>query len=189
MKLKQDKPEAAIITTYSGRHIDLLEPCADDIVIDDIAVALSRINRFTGHTHRPYTVAEHCLAGLEFCAAWHRLPYLMHDASEAYLGDVSGPLKRLLGMKFYRDLETCWTAVIAARFGLKANFASEVHAIDQRMLVTEQRDLLGRMPLSIDPYRPFNTRLPASAPPQELLQREFLDAFYQLSKSTEGARR
>jgi hypothetical protein len=69
--------------------------------ISDIAHHLSMINRYNGATYRPYSVAEHCLKlaayaeknlqkSISVC-----LNYLMHDAAEAYLQDIIGPLKCL----------------------------------------------------------------------------------------------
>lgn len=183
----EPKHEEAIILTYTGRYVNLLRPRPEDICIDDIAAALSKLNRFTGHTPRVYTVAEHCLTPLDLVTQENRLEYLMHDASEAYLGDVSGPMKRLLGMEFYRNLETVWTYEIGLRFGLCGKLPKEVHEVDQRMLVTEQRDLSGRQPVSTDKYQPFSMRLSPVAPAQEMLQRDFISMFYALAAKTEGA--
>jgi hypothetical protein len=181
--------QESVITMWSGTRIDLLNPDAEDVLIDDIAAHLSQINRFIGGTNREYTVAEHCLLGLDFCQRGTRLEYLMHDATEAYLGDVSGPLKMTHGMRFYRDLEDAWWQVIAERFGLRKKLCAEVKAVDQCMLLTEQRDLKGRQPLSTDKYTPYRMHLPVQAPAREMLRKEFLMAFYAYVGQTEGARR
>jgi len=83
------------IETFSGKRFDLLAPQTDQVDLVDIAHALARINRFTGHTTFPYSVAEHALhvewlvggGPLLRCLALH------HDDSEAYVGDVSAPMK------------------------------------------------------------------------------------------------
>jgi len=88
------------ITTFSGRTLDYLNPRPEAIHIDDIALHLSRMPRFSGATKRFYSVAQHscgveriirALYGLDSC----RLRYeaLLHDAHEAYMGDVPTPLK------------------------------------------------------------------------------------------------
>jgi 5'-deoxynucleotidase YfbR-like HD superfamily hydrolase len=179
--------EIAVITTYSGRHIDALRPTAELIVIDDIAASLARQNRFIGHTNRDYKVAEHCILGLDYCTPQARFEFLMHDAAECLLGDAAGPIKRLSGMKFFRDLEAAWDEVIRERFGIGVKHTKEVHAIDQRMLVTEQRDLQGRRPISTDKFKPFPMHLPAVAPSSDHLQERFLALFYELARQTEGA--
>ncbi len=178
-----------VIRMWSGQDVDLLNPSPEVVLIDDIAAHLAKINRFVGATSRTYTVAEHCLLGLDFCLPGTRLEYLMHDASEAYLGDVSGPLKRMLGMQFYRDLEVSWTNAIVERFGLKAKLPAEVKEIDRRMLVTEQRDLCGRQPLSTDRSAPFSWRIPQRERTSEDLRLDFLFAFSFYASKTEGARR
>lgn len=189
MVAKHVEQESPVITMWSGTRIDLLNPDPALILIDDIAAHLAKINRFIGATAREYTVAEHCLLGLDFCQQGTRLEYLMHDAPEAYLGDVTGPLKRTRGMQFYRDLEKAWTLAIAERFGLRKTMRPEVHSVDQCMLVTEQRDLQGRQPLSTDKYTPYRMRLPVAAPSQETLRKEFLFCFYSYVGQTEGAKR
>jgi hypothetical protein len=186
---KQELEADCIIRTWSGLDVDLRFPTVEMILVDDIAAALANVHRFGGHTRRPYTVAEHCLGGLEYSLPQYRLEFLMHDAPEAYLGDVTGPLKRMCGMDFYRELEGRWAALIAARFGLATELPREVKEIDQRMLVTEQRDLCGRMPLSTDKFPPFRMHIGQVAPDAEMLRREFLDAFEFLVKKTPGARR
>jgi hypothetical protein len=102
----------AWVQTFNRNRFDLLEPREEDVDLADIVRALCKLNRFTGHTETPYTVAEHAiLAGVE---CWMRarrdgksdeeardiaLCGLHHDDAEAYLGDVSAPLKRALGEK------------------------------------------------------------------------------------------
>lgn len=102
-------PTSSMIETYTGIYIDLYDPQPSHINITDIGYALSHIGRFTGHTDRFYSVAEHAI----LCAKralnlgyenYIALMALHHDSSEAYLGDVSRPLKHLLG-DVYRDLE------------------------------------------------------------------------------------
>lgn len=184
--MKQFMQEAAIITTWSGRHIDLLNPNPFDIHVDDIAWSLARTMRFNGHTARPYSVAEHCLLGVGQCAAANRLEFLLHDAAEAYLGDVVGPLKNTAMFAGYRELEARWQRVIALRFGLRLSMPREVVTVDKRMLATEMRDLMGRMPLSTDKYQPFVMRI---GPAPECLAERFLAKFDVLVRKTEGARR
>src|SRR6266702_8144744 len=108
MKIHARNPLADTITTYTGRHIDLLSPEFADIHIDDIAASLAKTTRFNGHTLRPYTVAEHSLLGVEYSLPQHKLEFLLHDATEAYLGDVVGPLKGTDMFAEYRNLEAYW---------------------------------------------------------------------------------
>jgi|688.fasta_scaffold410662_3 5'-deoxynucleotidase YfbR-like HD superfamily hydrolase len=131
---------AHCMQTYTGRIVDLTRFCEDDICIEDIAHALSQIIRFTGHSRAPYSVAQHSLLVAEIATPEHRLWALLHDASEAYLGDVASPLKTLLPE--YRDLEEKFQKVIAGRFGLPWPMPAEVKHADRVALMTEKRDLL-----------------------------------------------
>lgn len=81
---------------YSGRQVDLLMPCPSQISIDDIAHHLSQINRFNGATSRPYSVAQHSIYVSMLVPDEIALFGLLHDAHEAYLGDLNTPLKNAL---------------------------------------------------------------------------------------------
>jgi hypothetical protein len=111
----------------SGVRVDLMCPERACIVLSDIAHHLSQINRFTGGTKIPYSVARHSLLVMRMAEqatigmtekfrADTMYAGLMHDASEAYLGDVSKPLKGLLPE--YQRLEEKWSAVLYSRFGV-----------------------------------------------------------------------
>jgi len=80
--------------TKSGRKVDLLNPKPDMICLDDIAYHLARINRFSGATSEPWSVAQHsifaaALAEADDHGAYSVLWTLLHDAHEAYTGDTS----------------------------------------------------------------------------------------------------
>ncbi len=126
--------------THTGRIIDLARFTEEDICIEDIAHALSQIIRFTGHAKAPYTVAQHSLLVAEIAPPQHRLWALLHDASEAYLGDVASPLKALLPQ--YQDLEEKFQKVIAGRFALPWPIPPAVKHADRVVLMAEKRDLL-----------------------------------------------
>ena len=89
------------ITTYCNLQFDPLFAQVQDIRIDDIAHALSLICRANGHFRIFYSVAQHSIhCALEAAACAYtkktQLHCLLHDAAEAYLGDVTRPLKRHL---------------------------------------------------------------------------------------------
>lgn len=133
----------AEIWTGSG-YLDLISPCAAQIRLGDIAAGLSRIARFGGHTAAPWTVADHSLYCADLAEA-RGLPAplvlaaLMHDAPEAYCGDVVRPLKALLPR--YRAIEAGIWRAIAARFALPRALPPEIKEIDALALATEKRDL------------------------------------------------
>lgn len=89
------------IQTRSGEAFDLLNPKPEHVQLEDIVYALSHLCRFNGHTSRFYSVAEHSLHVCDrVLEAGHparaQLVALLHDAHEAYTGDIASPLKQLL---------------------------------------------------------------------------------------------
>ena len=147
--------------TASGREFHLEDLRWRPALVDltDIAVALSHTCRFGGHVTHFHSVAAHSVlvsefveASLEHLDAARRRQGaalgLLHDASEAYLGDVCRPLKRLAAMDGYRRLEVEVTEAIWQRFDLWGAFQDEaltlaVRVADDRLCRIEQRDLQG----------------------------------------------
>jgi len=104
------------VHTISGFVVNLLNPDPDTISIQDIAHNLARINRFNGATKVPYSVADHSVWVSKVVPEEHALAGLLHDASEAYLGDIVAPLKPLL--RDYCYLEERFDAVIGKTFNV-----------------------------------------------------------------------
>lgn len=131
------------IQTYTGKRFCLDpidQPVPDEIDIEDIAHALAHLCRWTGHTRGFYSVAQHSVLVSEIVPPSLVLEGLLHDAAEAYLGDVSRPLKALVPE--YRALEARLEHAIAVRFGLRFPWPDAVKEADARVLITERRDLL-----------------------------------------------
>lgn len=107
---------------YSGCQVDILNLRPSDIDLRDIAHSLSRICRFNGHSPSHWSVAEHCLQVADYVAQTGypelRLEALLHDAAEAYLGDMTHELKHSKVMYAYRDLETKVEEAIRKHFEL-----------------------------------------------------------------------
>lgn len=91
------------IRTFTGKLVDPLDLKPEDIDIRDIAHALSQQCRFTGHTRKFYSVAEHCILVSELCPTELKLAGLLHDADEAYLIDLARPVKHSKGFEFFRE--------------------------------------------------------------------------------------
>ena len=127
--------------------------------LQSIAHHLAIINRFTGATSRPYSVAEHsllCADIAEACSATlpAQLACLMHDAHEAFVGDASSPVKWALG-DAWNAFEHPHAHALRRHFGLQATFAGyrqQIKQIDLVALATERRDLL---PFDAAQHRPW----------------------------------
>ena len=116
------------ILTAGGSYFDFLQPHTSAFTIEDIAHALSHICRFTGHTRTHYSVAQHSVLVCDLAPAEHKLEALLHDAHEAYVGDVNSPLKTLLPM--YREVEQLAEAALRRAFGLPEWKSREVKLAD-----------------------------------------------------------
>lgn len=91
-----------VVSTFSGRLVDLVEPLADAIRLDDLAISLGRLARYNGHTKFFYSVAEHSVHVAELARVRGLGPRvtmraLLHDAHEAIIGDLVTPVARILG--------------------------------------------------------------------------------------------
>jgi len=127
------------ISTVSGRFFDLLAPEDYAYDIEEIATALSNICRYTGHVKKFYSVAEHSVLGSRLVPERLALVGLLHDASEAFVGDVSSPFKKLL--PDYRAIEDRIQEAIAKYFELPFPFPLEVHEADKRMYWNERQHI------------------------------------------------
>lgn len=128
------------ILTHSGKHFDLIDPQPDMIDLLDIAHALANCCRYAGHSRAYYSVAQHSVLASQIVSEDFALEALLHDASEAYIGDVTRPLKHLL--PDYRAIEQKIEAAIRSACGLPDKQSDEVTFADRVMLATERRDLM-----------------------------------------------
>lgn len=160
------------ILTHTGKRVNLQNPQAEDVCLEDITYALARLNRFTGHADPSWSVGQHSL----LCAELARLQggslelqrsCLSHDFAEAYLGDVSSPLKKCISG--YYDLEVQHFAAICKALWLGVELewlqprSGKVHEIDQRAFEIE-----------VQTFMPGHPDLPAMMPPTEDERRAFM---------------
>lgn len=132
------------IQTATGRHYDLVEPRSDLVDIKDIAVALSRMARFNGHTTRFYSIAEHSVYVSMLCDYDDQLKGLLHDAAEAYLGDMVKPLKDMVPK--FSELEDLHLQTVFDRYALGSGLPDSVKLADTIMLCIEARELMDASP-------------------------------------------
>ncbi len=128
------------ILTFTGKHFNLYEPDADMIDPRDISHSLAQLCRFNGHTREFYSVAQHSCIVAELVQEEHKLAALLHDATEAYLGDMTRPLKQW--MPDYRGFEDVVWGRICERFDLPFDLPACIHQADLIALATERRDLM-----------------------------------------------
>jgi len=150
--------ENSWIDTHSGKFLDFMNIREEDICMEDIAQGLSLTGRFAGQISRFYSVAEHSVLVYRYCKS--RMPEhlrslgfrggpglgplilkaaLMHDSAEAYIGDVTTPLKLLCpGFQIIEDrLETA----IRCAFGIETRFSHPMVKESDRALFEIERSL------------------------------------------------
>lgn len=164
------------LQTASGRAYDLVRPDWRQVDFDvDVPEALARIARFTGHVRSgPYSVAQHSVLGADAIFRETRsreaaAAFLIHDAHEAYVGDMATPISGAL-VEIARELGGDACAVLmrsclrelksrqdqaifraTGMAGAMAAYATLVHRTDLGMLATERAHLLGKSP---QPWHP-----------------------------------
>ncbi|MCE6958273.1 hypothetical protein LAZ40_04285 [Cereibacter sphaeroides] len=184
------------LATSLGGMWSILTPHARDVFIEDIAAGISRTCRYAGQVKAGvpfYSVAEHCVLmtrwALDNGMARTReeaLAVLLHDASEAFYGDLPTPLKAL--MPEFKVIEDRAQAVIDAAFGIdrdRLGFSrSELKRLDRSIRLDERAALIRepalsaglRLSWSDDPgLEPTNMRIDLLEPGQA--ERAFLDCF------------
>jgi uncharacterized protein len=188
----------------SGRRLDLLDPSALDVEIEDIAHGLARVARWNGQTSGPYifSVAQHSLLvetlahlrapGLD---PGRRLTVLLHDAPEYVIGDMISPFKAVIG-DAYKVVERRLLTAIHRRFGLPAKTPSDLEKLIKTadraaafleatrlagFNITEARRFFGRPPaISLSIERDYLK--PWSA---DTAQTRYLDRFKKLFVSSD----
>lgn len=179
------------IQTYNGGFINLKDPRPEDIEIVDIAVVLTRMCRFTCHCEIEYSVANHALFVMQQVSEPAlRLPALLHDGHEAYVGDQATPFKQLLkDTGLYAGIEEVkrkLDAAIAKRFGFDPElFKHEsIRTADQVSLATERRDNLKPSKWLVEGHEPHRRKLEILD--DKTIYASFISAFNALTGSNES---
>lgn len=135
-----------VVETYTGGQFDLFNPKPDDVRLQDIAAGLAHTCRFGGHCENFYSVAHHSIH------VSHELPIedprlqligLLHDAGEAYLGDIPRPLKAKHDT--FERTEELILAAVWDSFNIDSPTEDEwerVMAADDRLLAYEATNIL-----------------------------------------------
>lgn len=129
--------------TYTGRRFWPLSPRPEDVDFRDVAHGLSNLCRYGGHVRCFYSVAEHSnLLAMHFLEAGREdlARYaLLHDAAEAYVGDIIRPLKPELAR--FKEIEKPIERAVLLAAGLEPEIPPEVHAADGAIIGEEARKL------------------------------------------------
>lgn len=149
--LIESKPDKALHTLKTIRNnvIDLEKPANSTFDIYDIANGLSLLCRFGGQIERFYSVAQHSLLVAALAPKEIRREALLHDASEAFLGDVIKPLKALLGLS-YKQIERQFEEAIFSQFDCDISKLPEVKEFDLQAYWLEDRALRKNKPAMLE---------------------------------------
>lgn len=143
LDLNEDSP--FWIQTFTGKRFDLLNPTIDMICLKDIAISLSNLCRYTGSISYFYSVAEHSINVSSLLDDDLKVYGLLHDAAEAYIGDINSPLKSIINKLTngrLRQIENRIQDLIFEKFNLDDKYDKDsVHNADIMMLITEHKQL------------------------------------------------
>lgn len=128
------------VSTYSGKQFYPLAPAAEQLDIEDIAHGLAYQCRFNGQTRYFYSVAQHSLIVADLVPARLRRAALLHDAAEAYMGDMVKPLKQLFPL--FSKIEARVMAAIGQRYDIARFDDPAIKHADRVALAMEKRDLM-----------------------------------------------
>lgn len=132
------------ILTNQGKYFYFEFPEEHDFHIKEVASALSKLCRFTGHCNVFYSVGQHSVLVSRNLPVNLALPGLLHDGVEAYLGDVASPLKRMLAD--YKRLERYVEEAFFKRYSIAFPLDPQIKVVDILALITEKRDNMTRAP-------------------------------------------
>ena len=127
------------ITLLNGTEMSLDSPSSEVMDIKTMAHSLSNLCRFIGHTKKFYSVAQHSVLVSHLVPPAFAFEGLMHDAAEAFCGDISSPIKARLPE--FRRLEKRINCQLAKRYNLPLTLSAEVLHADRVALVTEAKQL------------------------------------------------
>ena len=159
------------IRTNTGQYVNVINPDPSTILIEDIAHGLAGQLRFGAQSPIRYTVAQHCVECARHTEG-DKFEALMHDASEAYLGDMASPIKQHL--PDYKVLEEKFSIVIANKFGYNYPYHSLTKLADINALKWEWDAVM------LAGTHPPNTIYLVEAWSAERAKEEFLKMFHEL---------
>lgn len=177
---------SSYITTYTRKHFDPVHPDLEEIIIEDIAHALSLLCRGNGHVITFWSVGQHCICCAKEAAGRGLsnrmvLACLLHDASECYMSDVPRPFKQTM-QEYIRQEERLLSVIYTKFLGtdLTEEEQRQVKEIDDDMLWYDLERLLDE-PQEGEPPR-LHIELDYMVHPFEEVEREYLKIFEKYSR-------
>ena len=141
------------IRTYTGQYVDVFNPDPNTFHLVDIAVGLAYENRWNNQNKFHYSVAQHSLLVADLVPDELQLHALFHDASDAYIGDLSRPIKKLCPE--FQTIESTLMVNLASTFGFTWPKAQEVEDADKCVMRLEYLAMMvARNPQSLE--HPFD---------------------------------
>lgn len=176
---------STFLQTFTGKPFYPLNPTQDSIDLVDIAHALGMVCRYGGHSRRFYSVAEHCVILSHTVGPEHALWALLHDATEAYVGDMVWPLKEEIPI--YRGIEERLMLLICDKYELPWPMPAQVKEHDRRIVIDE-RDALMAVPqapwLALEGFAPLGVEIEGWSP--ERAEAEYLNRFTEIKEHRNG---
>jgi len=174
------------ITTYQKLRFDPLDPKSEDISEYDIAHALSLLCRAGGHFAHFYSVAQHSVnCAKEAMARGYSkrviLGALLHDASEAYLSDITRPVKAHLPR--YLEIEDTLQRAIYQKWlspMLNEDELFKIREIDDTLLYHEFLNIMKERVFAEEPK--LHSCCSFEREDFEKSEKEFLSLFKALTK-------
>lgn len=156
------------ILTADGFYFDYEAPDSDTITMNAIARGLANTCRFAGQCRRFYSVAEHSIWVSNIVPPELAFVGLMHDAAEAFIGDMPKPLKEML--PDYQEVERRIELAVLGAFNI-GPLPPEIKKADRIMLATEQRALMDNRDnwKWTDGVQPLDVRLECMSPDEAYL--------------------
>ncbi len=170
--------KADYIRTFSGVDFTVFNPSPEQIDIIDIAHALSQICRYGGHSKTFYSVAQHSIAVSYLVKPENALCGLLHDATEAFFGDLPRPVKYKIPE--YIKIENELYKNIAQKFSLPILIPDDVHEVDSLMITEYEWDYF-MLKNPQEKHKEFYN-LFFKFESFEKTKQDFLDRFYELQK-------
>lgn len=170
------------VVTWTGKHFHPWNAKPEEVCIEDIAHALSMQCRFNGHVDRFYSVAEHSVIMSRLVEPGLELAALLHDAAEAYIGDMAHPLKISGKLDAFNDVEILVLATICEKFGVEYAQTQDpdLKILDRRLCATEAKVFFPESPGWTGNYKPAEIEPEGLTP--KAAEKQFLARFKELTK-------